>query len=161
METQMTGTDNIASEKAEAMPLPAKWLGATGAIPFVTTAIVAAFGPENWSAWAAHALAYYGAVILSFLGGIHWGLAISDNGAAKISAARLCWSVVPSLIAWGALLMPLFYGLMVLTAAFGLALFIDTRAGTRAVVPSWFPDLRTALSIAVIASLPLGLIGAA
>ncbi|WP_306142428.1 DUF3429 domain-containing protein [Roseibium sp. MMSF_3412] len=157
----MTGTDNTAAAKADAMPLSAKWLGATGAIPFVATAIVAAFGPENWSAWAVHALAYYGAVILSFLGGIHWGLAISNDGTAKISAVRLCWSVVPSLIAWGALLLPLFYGLAVLTAAFGLALFVDTRAGTRAVVPSWFPDLRTALSVAVIASLLLGLFGAA
>lgn len=161
METQMSETRNIGPAGAEAMPLPVKLLGATGAIPFVTTAIVAAFGPEDWSAWAAHALAYYGAVILSFLGGIHWGLAISNDRAAKISAVRLCWSVVPSLIAWGALLLPLFYGLMVLTAAFGLALYVDTRAGTRAVVPSWFPGLRTALSIAVIGSLPLGLIGAA
>ncbi|MEM8703235.1 MAG: DUF3429 domain-containing protein [Pseudomonadota bacterium] len=157
----MTGTDNTASAAPDAMPLPAKWLGTTGAIPFVVTAIVAAFGPQDWSAWAAQALAYYGAVILSFLGGIHWGLAISNNGPTRISAVRLCWSVVPSLIAWGALLLPLFFGLMVLTAAFGLVLFVDTRAGTRAVVPSWFPGLRTALSVAVIASLPLGLIGAA
>lgn len=161
LETQTTGTDNTATATQQAMPWPAKWLGATGAVPFVATAILSAFGPENWSAWAAHALAFYGAVILSFLGGIHWGLAISNTGTARISAARLCWSVVPSLIAWGALLLPLFYGLIVLTAAFGLALFVDTRSGTRALVPSWFPDLRTALSIAVIASLPLGLIGAA
>lgn len=161
METQTVHAENAASLKTAAMPVPAKWLGATGAIPFVATAVFAAFGPENWSGWAAQALAYYGAVILSFLGGIHWGLAIANNGPERISPARLCWSVVPSLIAWAALLLPLFAGLVVLTAAFGLALFVDTRANTRALVPPWFPDLRTALSIAVIASLPLGLIGAA
>lgn len=161
METQVTGTQNTASAMAEAMPLPAKWLGVTGAVPFVITALVAAFGPENWSAWAAYALACYGAVILSFLGGIHWGLAISNSGTARISAERLCWSVVPSLIAWSALLLPLFAGMMTLAAAFALALFVDLNTTTRALVPSWFPRLRTGLTIAVIASLAVGLFGVA
>lgn len=161
METQRAGRDNTASATPGAMPLPAKWLGAAGAIPFAASASVVAFGPEYWSPWAAQALVFYGAVILSFLGGIHWGLAISTHETAGISAARLCWSVVPSLIAWSALLMPLFAGMMTLAGAFALALLVDLNATTRTLVPSWFPRLRTGLTIAVVASLAVGLFGAA
>jgi hypothetical protein len=49
-------------------------------------------------------------VILSFLGGIHWGLAMRmDAPPPRV----LWWGVVPSLVAWPAAVMPPDAGLVV------------------------------------------------
>ncbi|MET1413304.1 DUF3429 domain-containing protein [Roseibium sp. HPY-6] len=142
------------------VPLSAKWLGGTGALPFIAAALLTVFGPQSWSAWAAYALAVYGAVILSFLGGIQWGLTMGRDGLPNLSATRLCMSVVPSLIGWIALLMPVFPGLLVLAAAFALVLYLDLQASIRGEAPAWYPRLRIPLSIAVMGSLLVGSLGA-
>ena len=51
----------------------------------------------------------YGATILSFLGGVHWGLAMTNVGgtaAAKMCEQRYLWSVLPCLMAWPTVAMP-------------------------------------------------------
>jgi Protein of unknown function (DUF3429) len=75
-------------------------LGWSGLLPFVGGALAVAVAPPAWHDTALRALVAYGAVIVSFLGGIHWG---SPTGAAH-DAARL-WGVVPSLLAWPLLLL--------------------------------------------------------
>lgn len=108
------------------------------------------------------ALAAYGAVILSFLGGIHWGLAISVAGTADqkgVSYRRLTISVVPSLVAWCALLLPTGATLPVLAAAFAVMLAVDWRLAEKAEAPSWYPKLRWPLTTAVVFSLGLGTLG--
>lgn len=76
-------------------------LGWGGLLPFVGGAIAVIVAPPAWHDIAVGALVAYGAVIVSFLGGIHWG---SPTGAAH-DAARL-WGVLPSLLAWTLLLLP-------------------------------------------------------
>ena len=39
----------------------------------------------------------YGAVILTFVGAVHWGYAMRDE---EIRWGRMTWSVTPSLVAW-------------------------------------------------------------
>ena len=74
------------------MPLVAVWLGVGGLIPFVTlsgSSLVLSGTPKTWAVFA---IGGYGAVILSFLGGIQWGLAMgagSRNGRDDTSAGRL------------------------------------------------------------------------
>jgi hypothetical protein len=58
----------------------------------------------------------YSAVILSFLGGIHWGVAMRDR--AFVSDARLAVCMLPSLIAWLSLMLPINLGLIVSLVAF-------------------------------------------
>jgi len=99
----------------------------------------------------------YGAVILSFLGGIHWGLAIgavsqTDNTIWR----RIAVSIVPSLVAWAALLMPSRIGFLLLTAAFVTTLSADIRASRMHVAPTWYPRLRWLLSCGAVAALLLG-----
>ena len=51
----------------------------------------------------------YGATILSFLGGVHWGLAMTNVGgtlAAQMGEQRYLWSVLPCLMAWPTVAMP-------------------------------------------------------
>jgi hypothetical protein len=140
------------------VPRAAKWFGALGAIPFVFLALAAPFLEASFQEGAHFALAAYGAVILSFLGGIHWGLAMACAGPAQgngTTFARLGVGVLPSLVGWGALLLSRPIGLLVLAAAFlGLLLF-DCHASRKARMPAWYPKLRWPLTVVVVASLTL------
>jgi hypothetical protein len=74
-------------------------LGFAGLLPFIAGALAASLGPTAWHDGALRALIAYAAVIVSFLGGIHWGA----SPGAHNDSARL-WGVVPSLLAWPMLL---------------------------------------------------------
>ena len=138
------------------VPSAAKWLGALGAIPFVLLALAGPIIEASFHERIHFGLATYGAVILSFLGGIHWGLAIADSGSVQSNGAtfaRLGISVVPSIVGWGALLLSRPIGLLVLAAAFlGLLLF-DLHASRKTQTPAWYPKLRWPLTVVVAASL--------
>lgn len=147
-----------------AVPETAIWLSVFGLLPFGGAALSAAFLGEDHGGWAMAALMAYGAVILSFLGGIHWGVAIAGDPGNGALPRRLMVSVAPSLVAWAGLLLPLKVGLLVLATGFAATLYIDTRATRAGEMPSWYPRLRRPLSIAVLASFllsslvgPLGL----
>ncbi|ASP35715.1 DUF3429 domain-containing protein [Labrenzia sp. VG12] len=143
--------------EGSAVPIAARWLGGTGALPFVALLAVTVFGAPGWSEWAGQALALYGAVILSFLGGIQWGLAIASSSESEEKRGpRLAISVVPSLIGWAALLLPLEIGLYVLAAAFALVLFLDAQATMKGEAPAWYPKLRLPLTAVVMTSLVVG-----
>ena len=106
--------------------------------------------------WRAR-IAYYGATILSFLGGIYWGLAIASPAAP--SARLLLFlgiGVTPQLLGWAALLLPGQAGFF-LTAMGLLALLIADRGAVKSgMAPGWFLDLRWPLSIAAAMALLLG-----
>ena len=141
-----------------AVPAAAAWLGAAGLIPFVGLAFAAVFLADRLPTPAMLALAGYGAVILSFVGGVHWGLATAEPGSAEMGR-RLVAAVVPSLIGWSALLMPAQAGLLVLALAFAGLLPFDLRAVRRGHAPAWYPRLRWPLTIVVVASLVFGAVG--
>jgi len=139
------------------IPVPARWFGLTGTIPFVGLSIGGAFLSGAHQSLAYFTLVAYGAVILSFLGGVHWGRAIRafDHG---IGADRFLWvslgiSVVPSLIGWLTLLVPMTIGLPVLAASFAAMLLIDLQTVKAGQFPAWYGNLRVILSVIVIASL--------
>jgi hypothetical protein len=141
------------------VPPAAKWLGALGALPFVVPALAGLFLDDPFRGNVSFALAVYGAVILSFLGGVHWGLTIAGfgpEGTVCRTSRRLAYSVIPSLIGWGALLLPRPVGLLVLAAAFAGVVLFDSRASRIGEAPAWYPMLRWPLSVVVVASLLLG-----
>lgn len=143
------------------VPPVALWLGGFGAVPFVVLAIANHVVEPPLQGHTTFALTAYGATILSFLGGVHWGLAIADSSSSKPGrklAQRLTVSVLPSLVAWCALLLPisLSFSLWLLAASFVLMLAIDLRATYDKAAPIWYPRLRWPLSIVVFLSLCLG-----
>jgi Protein of unknown function (DUF3429) len=109
-------------------PLP-RWaarLGYAGLIPFVALAAAAWLAPVAHRAQAAFALLAYGATIASFLGAIHWGLAM--RGPLTPQPGPFVWGVFPSLVAWVALLLPLSQGLVTMALLLGICLAVDRRS---------------------------------
>ena len=98
------------------------------------------------------ALATYAAIILSFLGGIRWGLAVPRDH----QAANYVVSILPSLIAWACLLAPEPWRLGLL-AIVALALgFVDLGLVREGLAPPWFGRLRVILSAGAGVALLLG-----
>ena len=131
-------------------PKVATWLGGLGLLPFVAGAGLMIAGETSW---AGAALRYYAATILAFMGGIHWGLAIGGGAADQDGARRrtqLTASVVPSLVAWLALLLPAAQGLLVMALAFAFLLAGDLVAVKRGWAPPWYPRLRIPLTVIVV-----------
>ena len=74
-------------------------LGYAGLAPFVAGVLGIALLEGEPRLFAARALVAYGAVILSFLGAVHWGLLL--HAETKETPSRLLAAVLPSLAAWG------------------------------------------------------------
>jgi hypothetical protein len=153
----MPGANGIASA-----PPAAIWLGVMGLLPFVALAAASVVSEPPPLAHVAFALTAYGAAILSFLGGIHWGLAIGGYGSERGHGApfrRLGVSVLPSMLGWAALLLPLSAGLYLLAAGFSLLLLYDLRASRTGQAPPWYPSLRLPLTLAVVVALLVAALG--
>lgn len=148
----------MAKAKKHAIPQPALILGLAGLIPFIGTAIATLVpdGGDNL-ALATRALGAYGAVILSFLGGVKWGVLLNDKAGLKIWAPIML-SVIPSLIAWSALLLPAIAMLSLLAAAMVLQYFLDTKSVQQKKLPQWYGRLRTILTTGAVLSLLVGLV---
>lgn len=109
-----------------AAPLPplARRLVYGGLVPFVAGALLVWLVREEAIADVGLALTAYTALIASFLGGIHWGLALRH---AEPPAALLLWGVVPALVAWPAVLMPAHAGLVILGTLLVGCYLVDRR----------------------------------
>ena len=106
--------------------------------------------------YAALALATYASVILSFLGGIHWGVAFRQE---RPDARLFAWGVVPSLVAWVAVVMPPEAGLVVSGVMLALCYVVDRRIYPAHGLERWL-TLRFRLSAVAAMSCFLGAAGA-
>ena len=138
------------------LPAGASALGYGGLLPFAAAAVGIALLDGEPRAFAARALVTYGAVILSFLGAVHWGLLLARPGADD--RGRLLVGVLPSLAGWVALLLPERLGLALLVVAFGAFWLYEHRlVGTR-LLPEPYLGLRRNLTLGACSLLALGLI---
>jgi hypothetical protein len=93
-------------------------------------------------------------VILSFLGGIRWGLAIVDDEGTRLSA-RLVFSICPALLEWVRLLLPQADGLALVAASFVVMPLADLRLQA---APACSRRQRLPLSVGATGALLLGLV---
>lgn len=145
-----------------AIPAPARFFGLAGLLPFVFGALLCWVSmPESVAAFGMNGpflLSAYGAVILSFLGGIRWGVAMQTNTMMN-EWAVVAWAMVPSLVGWFALLMPALIGLPLLGLGFVLQVSIDAQSTRRGLTPAWFLTLRIILTSGALLSLATGWFG--
>lgn len=139
----------------------AGWLFAlAGLVPFFVSAAALWAGYARLGRWAfvaLQALLFYGATIVSFLGGVRWGFELARPGGPD---ARLLFaSVLPQIGAWALVFLPMpaadlpvrFGGLLLLLVVQGAA-----DAASRD-FPEWYRTLRVPLTAGAGAALAAGL----
>jgi Protein of unknown function (DUF3429) len=141
---------NTSSSNLSPAPVALR-LGYVGLLPFVVgVALVWLVGGNVQAhAFAALMLSCYAAVIISFLGGIHWGLAMRHETAA-VPIWLYVWGVVPSLVAWVAVVMPPYAGLVVHGVMLVTCYLVDRRTYPMLGVAPW---LTLRFRLTVVASL--------
>lgn len=130
-------------------------LGLAGLIPFLTGALGIWFTPVGWRPFVLAALLDYAAVILAFMGAIHWGLAMRAEEDSLNAQMQLGLSVIPPLVGWAAVSFGLPVGLSIplfILAFIGLYL-ADVRAVRLGLAPIWYKPLRKPLTMVVSLSL--------
>ena len=131
----------------ETMPRELAWLGYGGLVPFVGLLSIVLVDPHHGLVWA-DAMVAYGAIILGFVGALHWGFAMSLPGLSRQQRRRrYVWSVVPALLAWPATLFAPWMAALVLVPGFILHYLQDRRLATIAALPTWYLPLRLRLSV--------------
>jgi len=136
---------------------PVRLLGYAGLIPFAAAATLAVAGPAPWRGLALPALTAYGAVILSFLGAVHWGLALRASPEESSAAwPRLGLGVLPALVGWVGLLLPVPFGLALLATGLLAVAATETVAARGGLLPPGYLALRWTLSLGAAACLLLG-----
>lgn len=140
------------------MPAGFTTLGYAGLLPFAGCVLAVVLLDGAARAFAMQALVAYGAVILSFLGAVHWGLLLR-TGEPQVQF-QLAVGVVPALAGWVALLLPGREALALLVVAYGGFWLYERRAVGSRLLPADYLRLRRGLSLAVCALLTLGLLSA-
>lgn len=135
----------------ERLPAGVAWLGYGGLAPFITLAIGTLADGQHADLWRA-ALFSYAAVILSFVGALHWGIAlVAPDLEPRERAALFGWSVVPALAAWPALLLYAGPASVLLISGFAAHYVQDWRLDRatqdRAILPPWYLPLRLRLTL--------------
>ena len=136
----------------QSVPALPRWLGLAGLLPQFTCVAVLYAGPAEWRE-ADLAIAFaYAALILSFLGGMWWGIAAAAPAAQRRKALGWLWiaAVLPSLVALACFLpWALDWAwpepsLVMLGGALLVTLGVDAKLG--ALAPRWWMTLRVPLS---------------
>lgn len=130
--------------------MTARWLGYAGLAPQILFADIIIAGPRTLGPAAAQIALAYAGTILSFIGGVWWGIA--SRAQAKVHFSVWIAAVVPSLIGFaciGAPVIGVSYSLALFVAAISLvaSLGMDYKLATGGLSPSGWIGLRTPLSL--------------
>lgn len=133
----------------------AKTLGYAGLIPFII------FSIGSWTGLpyitdSIPILIAYAAIIFSFMGAIYWGVVMSskDDQGGKYFIA----SVLPALVGWLALLVPVLFALIFLLVGFFLLFVFDRYVDKSLGLPNWYIPLRMRLTSIVTLCLTAALL---
>jgi Protein of unknown function (DUF3429) len=106
----------------------AERLAYAGLIPFVGGALLGWLFDRkddlDVHAFVMHGLSVYAATVISFIGALHWGVAMHRQGAVP---AHYRWAVTPAVLAWVAALMPAYAGLVMHGALLALCYGVDRQ----------------------------------
>ena len=129
-------------------------LGILGLIPFILIFAAYFISPPENNVYELllYTFIAYSAIIASFLGGIQWGMIISKVDQLFNIGFPLTLSVVPALIAWGALLVlnSLVLSLCLIIASYIFATLTDFYLYNKKATPYWFLNMRVPLSLLVV-----------
>lgn len=131
----------------------ARWAGFLGLLPFVFACGLATLGASQATkSFGLQLATAWGAVILTFIAAVHWGLALA--GRLPWSLKIVVGSTLPSVIGVVAVLVGGEKGMAILIVGFGMFWLYEHRTYVDT-LPSDYLDLRRALTLCVCALLVL------
>lgn len=152
--TEIWMTNHIGIATSRTIPTAALVLGTAGLLPFVALALAPLWSIEPFGRPPLGILAVYAAVVLSFMGAVHWGLAMAEFGGPRATTWGYIASVIPALVGWFALsFFPLAIALRIIAATYVGLLLYDIRAARLGRAPQWYARLRPPLTVVVATSL--------
>jgi hypothetical protein len=135
-------------------------LGLLSLVPFIWFGLGAVNADLNTAARSLLALIDYAALILTFAGGVHWGLGFDPD--VRRPSVRLVAGAAPLVVAWAALVsVPLAGGLValvILMAGYLLAIVIEHRTAALWLIPARYMVLRWAVSLVALVMLAIVLV---
>lgn len=127
-------------------------LASAGALPFLAALADILFRDGAWTGY----VQIYGAVIASFICGMHWSVALLSPRAAPVPL--LLGSNVGALLAWVAAIAPASLGFAMFAVLFAALAAIDHLLHRAGSWPAWFWRLRLSISaIVVVTCLLIGI----
>jgi hypothetical protein len=144
MKTEPSAAPRLRARLSD-VPAPALVLGLAGLIPFLAGAVAVWLFEPAAARVAQDMQVAYATVILSFLGAVHWGAALSRPDGAR-SWGWMGWSVTPALLAWFSVMMAPESALMALMACYLAAFAVDMQAVKKGLLPLWYLGLRRVLT---------------
>lgn len=150
-------SNSQATQGAFVIPQVARVLGYAGLLPFIASAVACGLMQGETKLLAQQALLAYGAVIVSFLGAVHWGAALAMRSTAAFSYV---WSITPALLAWIALLLPFSAGTVMLALVLVVCWIVDLQTLRSHVFSESYLQLRMHLTIGALLSIVAGRLAA-
>jgi len=157
----------ITSSVASAVPTPYMVFGLAGGLPYLGASATTVYFAHQAGLAAAGVLTNidpgvaltifdqaltvqvtYGAVMLSFLGALHWGMEFAGLGGHK-GYARLTLGAAPVLYAWPTLALEPMTALIVQWVGFTSLWWLDSRVTALGWTPKWYSQYRFYLSVLV------------
>jgi hypothetical protein len=157
----------ITSAVATTVPTPYLVMGLAGGLPYVASAGTTVYLSHQAGLAAAGTLTNidpgvaltildqalnfqvtYGAVLLSFLGALHWGMEFAGLGGFK-GYPRLFLGVSPAVLAWSTITLQPTSALLCQWLGFTALWYADNQATTAGWTPKWYSQYRFYLSILV------------
>lgn len=138
------------------IPLAALIPGVLGLIPFWGLALLVALPLDIPADLAMFSLVTYGAIILTFVGAIWWGLAVhAPDGTPR--SWMFIWSVIPSLIGWSGVLTSDVFGIpmIIIGLLMQWALDLAIHRACPSLFAAWLLKLRTLLTLAAVIALAI------
>ncbi|KAM0334974.1 hypothetical protein ACHAQA_000008 [Verticillium albo-atrum] len=168
------------------VPKQPYWLGLAGTLPYFGTSLATVYlswdlnthwpssstfinhihmnheSAQYWLNFLEPVQLGYGAIIISFLGAVHWGM---EYTAKTVSASRTNFrysmGVLAPIVAWPTLFMPIEAALITQFTAFTGLYLADARATTRGWTPPWYTKYRFILTGIVGVAIFVSLVGRA
>jgi hypothetical protein len=132
------------------IPSAPLWLGLAALCPLLGAAVLTLTVDPALSRTALISFCIYAAAMLSFLGGVRWGLEIARQPEAP-SPARLAYATAPSIGGWALALSivdepRIAGGAMIFSGLFAVQYVWDRASAQEGLAPGWYPMLREVLT---------------
>lgn len=125
-----------------------------GTLPFFGAAIIPIIQPDFSDLNYNNVILTYGAVIVSFIAGVHWGIFLFRDTQLNL----FIHSNIVALLAWLAVIIAMSWSAWILILCFSYLLFIDKKLYNTRTIEPWYFRLRTAASLIVISTIAIHII---